>query len=167
MQNVREKLLKRLRSHYRLEFFNAFGLPFLFVLNSIVHNQPFGINSIVAFILNGIILLEGSFLWYSIYHKLTEKLDTNFIRIFRLFKSINLFLIILTIALIAFNQFKSTFEQIGTISFLILAILEHINYYEVQLMYDSKNDVKYLRLFKRLKKSKLRILIDNYKRKIN
>ena len=163
MQNGRGKLLDRLRTHYRFEFFNAFGLPFLFVLNSIVHKQPIGINAIAAFILNGIILLEGSFLWYSIYRKLTTKLDTNFIRIFRIFKFINLLLIILTVTLIVSNQFKSTFEQVGTISFLILAILEHINYFEVQLMYDSKNDLKYLQLFRKLKKSKLKILISNYR----
>ncbi|GEO06324.1 hypothetical protein AAE02nite_39880 [Adhaeribacter aerolatus] len=163
MQNKREKLLGRLRSHYRLEFFNAFGLPFLFVLNSIVHKQPIGINSIAAFILNGIILLEGSFLWYSIYRKLTTKLNTDFISILRLFKFINLLLIILTLNLIVVNQFKSTFEQVGAIAFLILAILEHINYFEVQLMYDSKNDLKYLQLFKKLKISKLKILINNYK----
>jgi ABC-type transport system involved in cytochrome c biogenesis permease subunit len=156
-----------LRSHYRLEFFNAFGLPFLFVLNSIIHKQPIGINAIAAIFLNGIILLEGSYLWYSIYRKLTGKLETNYIPILGIFRSINLLLIILTVSIIVSNQFKSAFEQIGTIIFLILAILEHINYYEFQLMYDSKNDLKYLRLFKRLKKSKLKILIGNYEKNIN
>ena len=161
MQSKKDYLVNRLRVLYRLEFFNVFGLPFVFVLNSIVYKQPIGINSIAAFILNGILLLEVSYLWFCIYRKLTQKQEDNFIKYFRIFKPFNLILILFTIVIIALNPFKSTFDRIGTFSFLLLAILEHINYFEVQLMYDNKNDLQYLRLFRRLKKAKLKILMKN------
>ncbi len=42
-----------------------------------------------------------------------------------------------------------------------MAVLEHINYFEVQLMYDNKNDIEYLKRFRKLKKSKLNFLLSD------
>lgn len=155
----KEKLLKRLKNLYRLEFLNAFLLPLTFFYASIRHNQSIGINSVSSFVLNGILLLEGSFFWFNIYRNLTQNQDIKFIHYFKIFKLANMFLITLTVAIIFLNEFKGTIDKIGTFSFLLLAILEHINYFEFQLMYDNKNDLEYLKINKQLKKSKLKILM--------
>lgn len=155
----KEKLIKRLKNLYCLEFLNAFLLPLIFLYASIRHNQSIGINSVSSFVLNGILLLEGSFFWFNIYRNLKQNQDIKFIHYFKIFKLANMFLIALTVAIIFLNEFKGTIDKIGTFSFLLLAILEHINYFEFQLMYDNKNDLEYLKINKRLKNSKLKILM--------
>ena len=80
-------------------------------------------------------------------------------------KPINVLLIGATITVVVLQPFASTFDRVGTIAFLSLAMLEHINYFEVQLMYDNKNDLQYLRDFKRLKKAKLKVLMTGSERR--
>jgi hypothetical protein len=162
MQMKKDQLIKRLSMLYRVELFNVFGLPFVYVLNSVVYKQAIGLNSIAAIILNSILLLEGSFFWFCIYRNVTNRNVTKkpgyyFIPFFRIIKPINVLLIGATITVVVLQPFESTFDRVGTIAFLSLAILEYINYFEVQLMYDNKNDLQYLRDFKRLKKAKLKV----------
>ena len=38
----------------------------------------------------------------------------------------------------------------------LFGVAEHVNYYHVQLMYDNRNDWRYLRAYKRLKMAALR-----------
>jgi hypothetical protein len=160
MQMKKDQLIKRLSMLYRMELFNVFGLPFVYVLNSVVYKQSIGLNSIAAIILNGILLLEGSFFWFCIYRNVTKKPNHYFIPFFKIIKPINVLLIGVTIAIVVLQPFESTFDRAGTIAFLSLAILEYINYFEVQLMYDNKNDLQYLRNFKQLKKAKLKVLMN-------
>lgn len=160
----KEKLVKRIKNLYRLEFLNVFLLPILLGYTCIRHDQSIGVNSVSSIILNGILLLEGSFLWFNIYRNLTRSPNIKFIRYFKIFKPVNILLIGLTIVIILSNEFKGSIDEIGTISFLLLAILEHINYFEVQLMYDNKNDLEYLKINKRLKKSKLKTLMTDSKK---
>ena len=70
----------------------------------------------------------------------------------------NIGLIIITLTILLTNPFLSSYDKIGAIGFTVLAILEHINYFEIQLMYDNKNGLKYLRQFG-LKRSKLKMLL--------
>jgi hypothetical protein len=158
----KENLIKRLKQHYLVEFLNTFLIPFSFCISCFILNQSIGINSIIAMILSGLLLLEGSYFWFKVYQRITTRnvSDSSKLReIFSILKILNYILFILTVTVVIIYHFVSTFDKIGTFLFLILAILEHINYFEFQLMYDSENDKAYLKQFKRLKKSKLKTLL--------
>ena len=152
----RDKLIGRLRQLYVVEFINVFWLPLQFLIIGRVTNQEFGLNSIVAMILNGILLIEGSYLWLCISRQLRLKRQHDFIQLFRVLKILNFGFFTLTIIAISFSPFSGTFDRIVTTLFILLAVLEHLNYFEVQLMYDNENDKKYVRQYKRLKVAKLK-----------
>ena len=152
----RDKLTVRLRQLYIVEFINVFWLPLAFWIMGRVNNQSFGLNSIIAMIFNGILLIEGSYLWFSISKRLRLKGEHNFIKVFRALRKLNFLLFTLIITVISFNPFSGPFDRIVTAAFILLAILEYINYFEIQLMYDNENDKKYLRQYKRLKVAKLK-----------
>ena len=154
----KEKVITRLKYLYSLELINAFFLPFAFLTYCYVHNERPGLNSIVALSLNGIILLEGSYLWFRICQRLTNPKADRSMTIYKTFKITNIGLIIITLTALLTNPFSSSYDKVGAIGFTVLAILEHINYFEIQLMYDNKNDLKYLRQFG-LKRSKLKMLL--------
>jgi hypothetical protein len=121
-----------------------------------ISNEEFGLNSIVAMILNGILLIEGSYLWLCISRQLRLKRQHDFTQIFRVLKILNFGFFTLTIITISLTPFSGTFDRIVTTLFILLAVLEHINYFEVQLMYDNQNDKKYITKYKRLKAAKLK-----------
>ena len=152
----RDKLIGRLRQLYIVEFINVFLLPLAFWIMGRANNQSLGLNSVVAMIFNGILLIEGSYLWFSISRLLRLKGQYNFVKTFRILKKLNFGFFLLTIITITFNPFSGTFDKIVTTIFTLLAVLEHVNYFEIQLMYDNENDKKYLRLYKRLKVAKLK-----------
>jgi hypothetical protein len=157
----KEKLIKRLKQHYLVEFLNIFLLPASFCIICFTLNQSIGQNSILAMILSGCILLEGSCFWFKVYKRVTNRntFTLMLIRVFSILKTVNIVLFVLAFSLIITHPFVGTLDQFGTFLFFTLAILEHINYFEFQLMYDSKNDKAYLKQFKRLKKSKLKTLL--------
>ena len=155
----REKLIVRLKQLYVVEFINVFLLPFAAWFWRRANNQAFGLNSIIAMILSGILLIEGSYLWFNISRLLKHKGHYNFIKTFRVLKMLNFGLFTLTFITITLIPFNGTFDKIVTIIFTLLAVLEHINYFEIQLMYDNENDKKYLRQYKRLKVAKLKKLM--------
>jgi hypothetical protein len=162
----KENLIKRLKQHYLVEFLNIFLLPLSFGLSCFILNQSIGINSIFTMILNGFLLLEGSYFWFKVYQRIKNRNGSDLSKlrgIFSFLKIVNFALFILTIAVVIIYPFVSILDKIGTFLFLILAILEHINYFEFQLMYDSENDKAYLKHFKRLKKSKLKTLLSRGK----
>jgi hypothetical protein len=55
---------------------------------------------------------------------------------------------------LCFQSYRSSFEVYSVVFFLTLSLLEYINYFEVQLMYDYKADRAYIRQAKRLKTAK-------------
>ena len=155
----KEKLLGRLKNLYLLELFNAFFLPCVFLNYCYTHNESVGLNSVIALTLNGILLLEGSYLWFHISRQVTTANSNDVRGAFKKLKALNLGLIALAITFILFNPFKGKWDMYGAIIFVSLAVLEHINYFEFQLMYDNQNDIRYLINYRRLKKSKLKRLM--------
>ena len=85
----RDKLPRRLRQLYVVEFINVFWLPLAFWFVGQISNQELGLNSIVAMILNGILLMEGSYLWLCISRQLRAKRQYDFTQIFRVLKVLN------------------------------------------------------------------------------
>lgn len=155
----RDKLLRRLKQLYVLEFLNIFWLPLVFWYMGHQTGQEFGPNSIVTIVLNGILLFEGSYLWFCISRQLRGKNRHDFLRLFEVLKVVNYGLFAFVILAIVFVPFNSTFDKSVTTFFFVLALLEQINYFEVQLMYDNKKDLQYLRTHKRLKVATLRRLM--------
>lgn len=152
----RDKLIGRLRQLYVVEFLNVFWLPMGFWIMGSVSNQHFGLNSVVAMILNGILLIEGSYFWLCVSRQLKFRKQHNFIQLFRVLKILNYGFFTLTILIFSLTPFEGVFDWVVTMIFFLLAVLEHINYFEFQLMYDNENDKKYLRQHKRLKVAKLK-----------
>jgi hypothetical protein len=124
-----------------------------------LRNEPVGLNSIAAMSLSGILLLQGSYLWFKISRQLSINTSDSLKSTFKKLKLINIILITATVIFVWIYPFKGSWDKYGTIGFLSLAILEHINYFEFQLMYDNMNDLNYLRRFRRLKKAKLKGLL--------
>jgi len=152
----RNKLIARLRQLCIVEFINVFWLPLAFWIMERTNNQSFGVNSIVAIILNGILLLEGSYLWFSISRQISFKKKYSFVKTYRVLKILNFGFLALTLVTICFSSFSGTFDKIVTTIFILLAVLEHINYFEIQLMYDNENDKNFVKRYKRLKVAKLK-----------
>lgn len=157
----KDRLINRLRQLYILELLNIFLLPFAFWLFGHSRNLEIGLNSIVTMALNGVLLLEGSYLWFCISRQLRTREPGNFVGSFKTFKTLNFGLFVLTIIILVLNPFHGTFDKIGTTLFFGLAVLEHVNYFEIQLMYDNNSDIEYLRHHRRLKVAKLKRLMTN------
>lgn len=158
LSHMKKKVVIRLRTLCYLEFINIFLLPVAFILYYKVDYQSLGINLIVSILLSSFLLFQGSLLWFAKIRELTNK---NFIliRLFKTFKYLNIFCFAVLFILILRVPFVGKNDIIGTAFFSTLAVLEYINYYEVQLMYDTRNDLKYLFRFGRLKRSKLKTML--------
>ena len=157
----KEKLLARLRQLYLLEFINISLLPCCAWIYALTRGHAIGLNSMVAMVLNGIVLLEGSYFWFSLRRHLKLGNQNSFVNIFKKAKLLNFILLPLAFIFIMINPFLGAFDKITTTLFFLLAVLEHVNYFEVQLMYDNKNDLKYIRQYGRLKVSKLNRAMKN------
>lgn len=155
----KEKLIGRLRQLSLLEFINMFLLPAGFLAKCYFSHEAVGPNLIVAMLFNSFLLLEGSYLWFNISQRLRFETTFNPAKIFKILRPINIALIISAILFILYYPFQGNWDKYGAIGFLSLAILEHINYFEYQLMYDNKNDLNHLIRFG-FKKSKLKRLLE-------
>jgi hypothetical protein len=112
--------------------------------------------------LNAILLLEGSYLWFSVYRRLKGSVINGLASAFQRIRIINMLLIILSLGILIIYPFTSDSDKTGAIIFFTLATLEHINYFEIQLMYDNVNDMKHLLKFG-FKPAKLKLIIKGVK----
>ena len=106
--------------------------------------------------LNGGLLLEGSLFWFIVTRRMTIQNETKPYKIFTVLKNVNICLFAITLAIISINPFSGSLDKVGAVVFLLFSIFEHINYFELQLMYDNKSDLQYLIRFRCLKKVKLK-----------
>lgn len=156
----KQKLIKRLKSYYPMERFHAFvSFPFIFVyliLENSILNIIFLLYGILLCI---IVLAQGQHYWKLKLNRLLDKPlnQERELNIFRNTKRLNLILIALIPLVFAFQLFQNNWQIIpenliiwGLIA-NIFGVLEHINYYNRQLMIDNISDVKYLQRNKKLK----------------
>jgi len=146
-----------------LELINIFLLPFAFFLLVKAGDGLVGLNVWLAILLNGLLLLEGSLFWYSVFRNLKGHDLFNRWNLFSFFKTLNLWLFGIVLLVVILNPSAGPYDLGGTIFFLVLAMLEHINYFHFQLMYDNINDLRYLKRFGRLKKAKLGRILEEIK----
>ncbi|MDX5423614.1 MAG: hypothetical protein LPK14_15275 [Hymenobacteraceae bacterium] len=158
---LKQNLQKRLKHLYVVELLNVAWLPLCFYWVARVLNQPIGPNSILSILLCCIFLVEGGVFWLLISRGIAQgKGYSRSITAFRPIRKVNLALILAYLLYLGLNfSFYSFIDGVGTFIFGTLAILEHINYFEYQLMYDNRNDLRYLRRYGRLKRSRLSRLL--------
>ncbi|MCZ4320235.1 hypothetical protein O4H26_14675 [Aequorivita viscosa] len=165
------RLIERLKWYYPLEKFHTFvTVPILLLY--LLFTNPL---SNLVFISYGliiciVILYQGQLYWKLKLQRLTGKnvnQEKN-LQFFRKFKRINWLLILfmlpaLLIQLYLQNwDFKANDMLFWGVLANVFAILEHVNYYYVQLMIDNKYDVHYLLKNKRLKTASLsKDLVEN------
>lgn len=150
--SLREKLIKRFRYLWTWELLNAL-VVFPFFLFAISQNIQIGISAILATMVTCIILIIGSafsFLKYQDLRHGTHNIGKyeNIFRLLRWIIPIAIGLILIVNLQLSFLEAEDWF--IATL-FYLMAILEYINYFHFQLMYDNKNDLGYLSKYLRLK----------------
>jgi len=110
------------------------------------------------------LLIQGAWYWYSKWRRLKKEGTSNtpklVVRRLRHCRVINIILIVLTTCTFGIDwmRFQSELPVSGTqlaLLVYVFAILEYINYFHIQLMYDNRSDVQYLIRNRRLKRSAL------------
>jgi hypothetical protein len=114
-----------------------------------------------ALFLLAYILVQGGLYWHLKLQSLArqQRLPAWFPRLFRAFAYSNLFAIAAIVAaLLSIGRSGLSDPDIGwTAGLLAGAVLEHINYYHYQLMYDTRASFGHLLRNRRLRKAALRI----------
>ncbi|PKB15739.1 hypothetical protein [Flavobacterium sp. 5] len=161
---TKQKLIKRLKGYYPMERFHAFVIfPTIFIY--LIYKNSF---SDIFFLLYGlllciIILIQGQHYWkLKLYRLINKSFDEEKnLNIFKNSKKLNLTLIALIPIIFAIQIYQNNWQIIPKNLILwglfvnVFGILEHINYYNRQLMIDNLSDVEYLKLNKRLKTASL------------
>ena len=156
----KRKMIKRLKSYYPMERFHAF-VTFPAILIYLILENSF---TDIFFLLYGvliciIILIQGQHYWKLKLYRLMNKpfnQEKN-LNIFKNSKKINLILIGLIPIIFGFQFYLNEWQFIPENLILwgvlanLFAVLEHINYYNRQLMIDNSSDLEYLKRNKRLK----------------
>lgn len=160
---TRDRLIRRLSWYYPTELCNAivFTGIFLFVLYKYDLRQ-------VLFLAYGLfimtlILYQGQFYWkLKLYRLKGIAIDENReLKRFRYFKKLNQILIglipvVFSIQWVANNLKLIPENYLGwAIACNLFAVLEHINYFHLQLMIDNRYDVAYLAKNRKLKEASL------------
>ena len=160
----RARLIKRLKWYYPTEKLHAYVtfpvLLLLILFTNPIRNVIFLTYGLIVCI---VILYQGQLYWKLKLHRLTGKKinQEKRIRFFKKSKRLNWILILLMLPALFIQLYLQgwNLEQNNMLYWGLLAnvfaILEHINYYYIQLMIDNKYDVKYLLKNKRLKKASL------------
>lgn len=159
----KKRLLHKIQWTYQVEGMNT--VMFLGVM--IICILTFGFTDLVFFaygvLFSCYILMQGTYYWWLKYTSLKGEYipQKRVIDRFRTFKSsdqIGLFLIPVILLLQWFISGKQLNENnlIGWALFAnFFAVLEYINYYQRQLMYDNKYDFRYLIRNRKLKEASL------------
>lgn len=155
-------LIKRLRYLWTGELFNVFFLPAMALLVARSLGQVPGLFAIYSIALVVWLLLQGTAYWLLKLRavKTDSDIKGKHLRWFAAFKWLNWALIALLPALLAIKArdgtpFRSSVDIVIGLGFYVLAVLEQVNYYHYQLMYDCRSDLRRLCREKRLKRSSL------------
>lgn len=158
----KEKLVKRLHYLWTWELFASFFLPAAVLFDAVMLDQPVGLFTIYSAALVTVLLWQGTAYWRA---KLREvqsgsAIGRRVLLRFQRLKVVNWLLIGVLPALLLIQPlvgigFRSGFDVIAALGLYTLAILEQVNYYYYQLMYDYPPDWRFLLEQKRLKRSSL------------
>jgi hypothetical protein len=162
MNDRRTAVVKRLRYLWTWELFDSFFLPAVAIFLARLQQKPLGFFAIYGKALVTWILWQGVAYWWLKLRavKTGAEIPSRALRTFDFLQRVNWALIgLLPIVLIGKgltgSLFSSALDLTVGLGFYGLALLEQINYYHYQLMYDCPADWRYLRTHYRLKRSKL------------
>jgi hypothetical protein len=147
---MKTQLIKRLRYLWFFELLDAIVI-FPFIRWSYRSTVPIRLFSLYAISLVGFILVIGAAFWYLKYRDLIH--GTNHLQQSRPFFRLMKYVIPVPLLVLPF-LFQKSDAAFGCI-FGILALLEYINYFYIQLMYDNRADLRYLLQTRRLKRATL------------
>ena len=160
----KQRLIQRLKWYYPLERFHTYvtvPVTIVFLLLSFPARDL--IFMTYGLVVCTVILFQGQLYWKLKLDRLLGKSINQqaSLSFFRKSKRVNVVLIIVMLPVFLVQLFVQEWDvsanNLMTWSIVAnaFAILEHINYYHIQLMIDNEYDAKYLITNKRLKKSSL------------
>ncbi|WP_373954208.1 general stress protein [Exiguobacterium acetylicum] len=164
---MKQRVAERLAYLYRGELFTVIAiLPLSWFGNRLFpHLQLFELSAFwMSLLLFELLLIQGAWYWYSKSRRLkkegTSITPEPVVRRLRHCRVINMSLLVLTACAFGIDwmRFRSEFPVYGlriTLFLYVFAILEYINYFHIQLMYDNRSDVQYLIQNRRLRRSAL------------
>ncbi|MFP8487873.1 hypothetical protein ACKGJO_02150 [Gracilimonas sp. Q87] len=162
--SVKQRLIKKLQWTFQVEGMNA--VMFFGIL--IFINAAYDFRDLIflsyGLLMMSFILLQGTYYWWKKLSVLEDKhiFQNRTLNRFEKFRDKNK----VGIALIPFVLLVQWFisgQSLGSDNFIAwalianaFAVLEYINYYHLQLMYDNRYDLRYLLRHKKLKEASLR-----------
>ncbi|RID83630.1 hypothetical protein D1953_15090 [Peribacillus asahii] len=160
---MQKKVQKKLFNLFTGELFATimFAVLWMMYLQLFKWTGPYltSFSSLYAFALLEFILLQGSYYWFLKWKQVQRKdyshLPYRQLRIFRLFKRLNLFLIGIGIIIMIYQLIVFPLHFYWFIFLYIFAIIEYINYYHIRLSYQSIDEMKDFIRQKKLRSSKL------------
>jgi hypothetical protein len=165
----KQQLIKRLRYLWTWELADIFILPALGVIFAYSQGSQPGLMMLYSSVVLGMILWQGSAYWRTKLAAVQQEteLDPTRLRAFKTWKRVNWIglafapaVLAVKVWLVPGNPFDYDLFY-GSMLYL-LAVLEQINYYYVQLMYDFPQDWAELLRTRRLKKSSLRRALEKW-----
>ncbi|MGW0436818.1 hypothetical protein ACWDV4_30270 [Micromonospora sp. NPDC003197] len=137
------KVHRRLRSLATMELIN---IPVQGVVWFVVTGLPATLPNLLGFLLFGVLLVEGAGYWLAKLHQMrTRRRGLPGARIFRAARVVNLPLLAICLAVTGYAAItepgRNSWLGLG---FALFATLEHLNYFHVQLMHDTKADLRRL-----------------------
>lgn len=142
------------------EAFCSLALPALFCYDWQKSSDPvaWGMRS-AALVLISYILLQGVLYWHLKLQTVVQRqpMPAYFQPLYRFFKHSNVVLIAAVAAFVAAmnDDATTTADLAWSYGLLVFAVLEQVNYYHYQLMYDTRAAFAYLRRNGRLRKAAL------------
>jgi hypothetical protein len=160
---LRQNIIRRLLYLRNWEFINIFLLPACLYSAIRAQNvkswQPYAYSIFVICV----ILTQGVVYWHLKLQTVRKKgtgLPSHFHQSFSFFKWVNLVLLSVYPVLGIFDRTTSFVDfrvSFWSNAIFLFAILEYINYYYYQLSHDNLNDIRYLLLHRKLRKSPINV----------
>ncbi len=159
----KERIIRRLKYLWIGELFDSLFLPACVLSVAYSLGQSVGIFVVGALALLMLMLWQGSAYWRLKLRAVRsgDRVGISALRAYGALEKVNWGLLaalpVIVLAVRLFGHARgSAFDIIAGSLVYILAVLEQINYYYVQLMYDNRADWQYLRRYKHLKRASLR-----------
>ena len=112
-----------------------------------------------AFLLLEFLLLQGSYYWYLKWRQVKRRdfsiLPDHQLKLFRVLKRVNLFLLGVGFVLVIYELINYPKEFFWFLFLYLFALAEYINYYLVRLSYQTMEEMKEFMQHRKLRKSKL------------
>lgn len=150
----KQRLIGRFRYLWTWELFNALVVFPALLLWVGTRDRDISLVSVVATLMVCVLLILGSAFSFFKYRDLksgVQKIDRYEGAFRALRKVIPFFLLGTALAILVRSWVAGTGETLFNIGLFVLAVLEYINYFHIQLMYDTPHDIRFLLRHKTLK----------------